>query len=278
MAGRQLFSGLALTIVLVAAAPQEARAGDIYLRFAVTGAMSAAGDQTTIKSTYNSQLSSRDSTDFSFGRGVSIDGAIGVALADHVALEVAAGYLYGVPLTVNKASAYTSSGSTTVSLEEDSGRMIRLVPAVVLNATVGSLLVYTRVGAAIGLPRVLVAEEETTNGVTTITEMEASGGLAFGFHAAAGVEFPLTQGLALMLEINHIGMSYKPQKASLVKQTENGVDTLGTLTTFDKEVVFTDSYTHAANEQPSKASPKEASSVRLPFSNVGFALGLQLAF
>ena len=69
MVGRQVLLGLALTFMLTAAAPQEARAGDIYLRFAATGAVTAAGDQVTLKSTYNSQLSSRELTDFSFEIG-----------------------------------------------------------------------------------------------------------------------------------------------------------------------------------------------------------------
>lgn len=267
---------LAALVALSLAMPVDAAASDVYARIAATGAASAAGEHMTVKSTYSDSLSSTERAEYSLGKGLSLDAAVGVALSPGISGEVSVGYLYG--LETLSESSMTLSGSTSINKDSVSGRMLRLQPAIAIRSQLAKTTVYGRFGVLLGLATALTHEEETEAGVVTVAEAELTGGFALGFTGAVGVELAVGDRVDLFAEAAYVGVSYQPTSASLVKYTENGADKLGSLTTRKKETEFQDSVTTDTSAQPNEGAAKLSPMVRIPFSNVGVGLGVKFRF
>lgn len=263
-------------VAVVAAASFPIDANAKYWRLAFGAATTAAGEQITTRSSYTSDFSSRERSDFSFGQGVSIDGAVGIEVGERVGLELAVGYLHGSATRSDSTSS--SSGSTSVSWVEQSGRALRFTPAVVVGGRLGKMTVQARIGAIVAVPWVLLHDEDTTDNATTVIEAELSGGVALGFCGAAGLLIPVSSNLSVLAEVTYQGMSYQPETGTLTSYTEDGVDKLGELTTRKKETTFSDSISSSYNTPPQEGVPDVGPSIRAPFSSVGLSVGLQMQF
>ena len=244
-----------------------------YLKFGGSAATAVAGEMITVRSTSTDSLDSTDRAFYSVGQGVSADGAVGFVIAEHFALELGVGYLYGL----NTVATYDGSfGSASYHWTDTvSGSLLRFTPAIVVSTELGAFSPYSRFGVVLGIARATHRSDDLDSGTTTVRESEFTGGLAVGLSGACGLDFAVSDRWSLFAELSFMAMSYSPTDGRVTVSTENGVDKLGTMTTREKEVEFRDSRVENTSSQPSEGMPDQSSSISIPFSNVGFGVGLK---
>lgn len=67
------------------------------------------------------------------------------------------------------------------------------------------------------------------------------------------------------------------KKGSMTKYTVNGVNQIGTLDIYDKEIEFVESYTENSTGPPNQNQANKTTKFFLPFSSIGINLGLHIS-
>ena len=71
---------LGATVLIFLLIPIDAPAVEVYARLGAGAAMSAAGEHITVKSSYSKEFSSSERAEFSLGKGLGVDAAVGLQL------------------------------------------------------------------------------------------------------------------------------------------------------------------------------------------------------
>ena len=142
----------------------------------------------------------------SWGAGLNLGAAIGAMFSEHVGAELGFSFLSGREYQV-------SSTDTLGALsEEASATMLRLIPALRISGG-EKTKVYSRIGFVLG---VSASWDETfagsIYGVPISGTATAEGGTAFGWTAAAGVSFSITDKSAFFAELYTINMNWAPEE------------------------------------------------------------------
>ena len=96
-----------------------------------------------------------------------------------------------------------------------------------------------------------------------------------GFHGAVGISFRFTDRIGVFAEFVANYQNYAPKKAVLKKDIANGVDQLPALPTSGKEIEYYTSYTSPSGPIDT-SKPQEQPKFYIPFSSVGFNIGLHI--
>ncbi len=166
--------------------------------------------------------------------------------------------------------------------------MVRISPSVIIAVGEGAIQPYAKAGLAFGTMGRLTEIDSYSNGydnfeTTTVSE----GGLAIGFCSAAGIK---TQGgslsffgeneennkMTFFAEIAMINQTWAPTKSIVTKFTVNKTDQLSTLTLYEKETDFVDSYTEAT--APDLNAVRQSTKNYLPMSSFGIYAGVRFTF
>ena len=209
------------------------------------------------------------------GTGFHLNIAAGYYVNKNIAVELGVKDFWGT----NIKSTYTTSGEggTLTDILRLRGMMVMVTPAVVLTTEMGKWDPYARFGMPIGIvPRVYEKQEQTGGNNTTIYEGVYKGGIPIGFNAALGVRYNISDNLDVYGEVNCNGINYSPKKYILKTYTENGVDELGTLSTYQKEVQFVRKYDDFENIPQDE--PRKQLKETFPFSNVELSVGINMRF
>jgi opacity protein-like surface antigen len=272
------FFVMALVISMMAGA---ASAQKMYLRLGLGGGVGLKqyegytwSDRTQTTSTNDLVIKS-----MGLGGGMNINLAFGYMFSDNVGIEFGVNEFIGLP----KKIEYTGTSSTDTYATEVklSGKMLQIVPAIVITPGLDKVNPYARLGMIIGILPVVTdkySSTDTYNPSLKVTHVEESktklyGGLALGFTAAAGAAFNLNEKLAFFGEVVFNGITYAPAKGKYTEWTEDGVDQLATATTKDKEWTFERKFD--ADETIPDGSPDKQPKMSLNFSNVALNVGIK---
>ncbi|HEV7231472.1 MAG TPA: hypothetical protein VGO45_09100 [Bacteroidia bacterium] len=153
--------------------------------------------------------------------------------------------------------------------------MLRIIPTVRLGFGEKKIHPYSRTGLIIGLP--IDVNLEYKNAADTSDQVVSlNGRISWGFLQTIGVRYELNERLSVSAEIWGILQSWAPHKATLITYTRNGNDRLSSLSTSEKEAVYSSSYSEPldSNGYPPAGQPAQNPKVYIPFSSMGFNLGL----
>lgn len=210
--------------------------------------------------------------DVNLGKGLNFGGTVGYMFNKQFGAEVAVDYLMG---SKTEAKILGSGGSLNQTL---SSRMIQIKPAFILSGGYSKINPYAKLGAIIGSGKITQGFELLVSDITE-AEVEAKGGLAFGFHAGIGLNFGLTPKLSLFGELNMNNLSYAPEEGKLTKYDVNGVSQLPTLDRDIKEYVYTNQNPYVSiggsSVTPDPNQPYRAPKTSYSYGTVGLNFGLK---
>lgn len=211
----------------------------------------------------------------SLGLGFDAGLNLGYMFNKNVGIELGASYLIGGK---NKFKYTYSDGTEEVFYKAS---MIRIIPAVVIAAGFETIDPYAKFGALIGFGSFKYESEGTyddafrsTMATEEVYKVKYKGGVAFGFYAALGANYNLSEKLALFAELNLESMSYAPTKGEITEYTIDGVDQLGSMDVKDKEWEFVKEINY--DENIPDTSPDKELKEKYPFSSIGLNLGVKI--
>jgi hypothetical protein len=206
----------------------------------------------------------------SLGKGMNFGAAVGYMFNKNIGAELGVSYLLGL-----KTKAITDhSPSITMDETTMAGRMLRINPAFVVAAGFDKVNPYAKFGVIVGIGSVINEFSYEDNIDKYYHKRIDNGGVAFGFNAAAGVMFNLSEMISIFGEANMVNLSYAPTKGTLKKDTYNGVDQMGFLTTRNKETEFVKSIDY--NDPTPDSEPRKVLREKYAFGSVGINVGVRI--
>jgi hypothetical protein len=207
----------------------------------------------------------------SFGKGINFGGAIGYMFTKNMGAELGLSYLIG-----GKSKSTGTYLDRTESSTYD-GKMLKINPSFIFTAGTGKFNPYAKMGLVVGFGSFnhdYSVTYKTDN--VNITSYKYNGGMALGFSSALGATYKLNNNLSLFGELNLISLSYSPEKGVVTKYTNNGTDLLPSMTMYDNEVDFVDSYTVNRTGTTDTTKPRQTIKVPFPFGSFGFNFGIRI--
>jgi hypothetical protein len=235
----------------------------------------------------NSYNTTYENVPLSLGKGFNFGGSVGYTFSDYLAVDLGVSYLIGGKTTGENISHRTEvlPGSTLI-YETTSSRtlysnMFRLMPTFVINPHFEKLNPYLKMGVAFGFGKMYSDYEYSSSSTNPVgpspfvesSKEEFTGGMAFGITTAIGVRYPVTEKLSVYLEANYMGMSYTPNKSSVIEFTQNGQDNLDQMPIYSQQTEYLNSYTEE-NLPIDYDQPRKTLKNSLPYSSMNFNFGV----
>jgi hypothetical protein len=219
------------------------------------------GGSSTTQTSFNSET-------VSFGEGADFGAYGGYMFMKNMGIELGVSYHMGVNNTLtNTSEEYTPPGVGTqiISTETEnfSGNMLRLIPAVRMQADDGHICPYVVFGGIIGLAPSATYNETYSNQGNVSQPFTFSGGYSFGFHGALGVKFIVSSDIAIFAECAVNYQEYVPAKGVEGSETVSYVKSY----TYGSASPYINNYTNTETEPQ----------VHLPFSSVGANAGILIS-
>jgi opacity protein-like surface antigen len=277
MKTKQLITGVALCGPLLVS---NVKAQGLYL-----GIGGGYGFPAAKEANYDRKVSlgsTSNTTDYtkvnlSLGKGVNAGFFVGYMFNKNLGAELGVSYLFGTKTTVLDEASGNNVSQKNENINK--GSMLRLTPTLKMMVGEGKLQPYMKIGMIVG-----VASKYTAEYIGTITNpggssssqeiYEYTGGVSLGFHGGLGINYALSEKLSLFGEIAGNYQNWAPTKGELVTFTNDGVDELPLLTTYEKEVEFSNELTINSNTPANPGSPDQGLKFYLPFSSIGINIGL----
>lgn len=213
----------------------------------------------------SSTETSFNSETVSLGKGVDFGAYGGYMFMKNMGIEIGVSYHAGINNTLtNTSEEYFYQGSAIVNTQTEnfSGNMLRLIPAVRIQAGDSHICPYIVFGGIIGLAPSATYNETFTSQGTTSQPTTFSGGYSFGFHGALGVKFMLSSDIALFAECALNYQDYIPAKSVQGSETIN----------------YVNSYTYNNSSTINNYTNTETQPLlHLPFSSLGVNAGIQIS-
>lgn len=237
---------------------------------------------------YSNTTSSATSTatnskSYSLGAGMSVGVYGGYMITNNIGFELGLSEKFNNSVTATNTSS-APLPSTDVYTEK--GSVFGFTPAIRLMTGSGKLKIYTVTGLIIGLPSATFEDNGThtmpIGGGGTVTNTSDvtytySGNVIIGFAGSLGAMYMLSDKIGVFAEITGDFEDWAPNEQLITTDTYNGADRLGSLTTSEKQTNYVSSYTTSTNTN-SPGSPTQAARVYLPFSSIGFNIGVYFTF
>lgn len=221
------------------------------------------GGSSTTQTSFNSET-------VSFGDGADFGAYGGYMLMKNMGIELGVSYHTGVNNTLtNTSEEYNYLGgtqTTNTATENFSGNMLRLIPAVRMQAGDGPICPYVVFGGIIGLaPSATYSVTYSSQGSTPqpgAQPISFSGGYSFGFHGALGIKFMVSPDIAIFAEFAVNYQDYIPAKS-----VDGGVTT-----NYASSLTYSTS-SSSNNNNTTLTEPL----IHLPFSTIGGNAGIQIS-
>lgn len=218
---------------------------------------------------------------FSLGRGYQVGALVGKEWTPHFATEIQGSYLQGHEFK----ETYQFEGDWnyySFYKYRHKGQMLRIIPTIKISTGGKIWNPFLKSGLSIGLFPGIVSNSfnESKSGENIIlTERleEISGGISFGYFGSAGVDFSFHSRWKISAEMVVLAQAYLPEKRTLTRYTENGEDILPQYSRFEKEYRFQKNFKRDGSTFD-KDKPTVISQIVLPFSSIGFQIGIRYNF
>lgn len=186
-----------------------------------------------------------------FGKGVSISGALGYNFSSYLAGEL--DLIYKLPVefeeTLQAVSSYTAKNTIT-------GSFFGFAPSFVISVPLDNVKPFMKLGLLVALP---VTEYEISDNEGNNAKGVFKGGVDFGLTGAAGILIPISDQISINAEIDFVSFNWKPDEVEVTDPDGN------------TEVIKLEDKWNSDDENSS--GPRF-----IPFSNLGFSAGIQLGF
>lgn len=191
----------------------------------------------------------------SFGSGVTINAAYGLALKGILGLDFEVGYLIGK----ENGSEWNYIDYPTYREEETrSVNGFSFTPSITFTAQEGKILPYTRFGPVLGTYKMKYAYSEKDIDYDYAYEEEYTGGITLGFKGSVGAIFNPTGKFQYFSEITFVSMNLAPKEGEITKDMQNGVSDLDDYSAEEKNFDFVDDYSYPSNGSYDRAKEKYA--------------------
>ncbi|MCX6258152.1 MAG: outer membrane beta-barrel protein [Bacteroidia bacterium] len=222
---------------------------------------------------YGTNSSTYQQVNASLGKGFTCEGTFGYMFNKYIGAELGVSYLSGAK---TKATQTYQDETDVYCL---SSNMLRINPSIVIACNFDKINPYAKFGLVLGCGSIFYDNNNTdSTGDVSVLKEKLYGGYALGLSSAVGITYKLCNKISLFAEINMVNLSYSPTKGKVTQSTDNGVDNLPNMTTYQKEIEFVDSYTNSSNTPPDVKSPNHVLKQYFPFGSFGATLGLRINF
>lgn len=221
----------------------------------------------------------------SLGKGLNFGLNLGYMFNSNIGIDLQCSYLLGDETSGESKDNFTYFNINYYDYEKESikSQMFRVNPSIIIASGFDKLDPYAKFGVILGFGSITynrLYEEYENNQLEhkKIVKWKMDGGMAFGISSALGLMYHISDLISVYGELNLVGMSYAPKKGVMTEYTVNGSDKLPNLTTYDKEIDFVDDITYDYDIPPSPAEPRKELKIYLPYSSIGFNIGVRFSF
>ena len=193
-----------LSILLAMGACQTAiaQSGAIAVRLDI-----GAGLPSGVSTIQNTSNGNTTIAPLSYGTGFNIALAGNYMFSDHIGAGLDLNYMIGYNTTSTDDGSSGGSSNTIVY----KGTLFAITPNIILSANADKINPYARFGIVIGLPSYSITTTETGPSFLSGANIDTySGGLALGWYAGFGIQFPLSDKLKLNVELFDRDLTYLP--------------------------------------------------------------------
>jgi hypothetical protein len=279
---KNYFTNKAMIILcMVFMVAHSSKGQNFYVKFSGGYGLGSSPDAFGMNnSSQTGNLETNTKVNLTLGTGVNVAGTLGYSFNENIGTELGVSYFMGSSSSFK--SSYSGSFSSESYSAELSGKMLMVVPSLVLSHTFNRIKPYAKFGLIVGLgsatikndyEEVDISNNDKDYGSTTT---KLSGGLALGLNSAIGISYEINDRISLFGELQNVNLNYSPKQGEVTKSSLNGVDNLSTLKPREIKTEFTDSYTIDRSQNPDENAPSKEISPNLPFSNIGFNLGITI--
>ena len=198
---KQIIVLICLTASIFTCQTSMAQSDGLSLRADIgVGLPSGVGTVTSVNNTITTV------SPYSLGSGFNI--AVGgyYMFSDHMGAGLDLNYMIGY----NTTSTY-KMGTPVTETYVSTGSLFAITPNVILSTNSGKINPYARFGIVIASASYQVKSTESSTGSSTGANIETyTGGMALGWYAGFGVQFPLSDKLKLNVELFDRDLSYAP--------------------------------------------------------------------
>ncbi len=257
--------------------PLWTHAQGFYARVAIGGGLGTNADYRLLfnQTVHEDGTYTLETVPVTMGTGGNISAAAGYLLTKNFGFELALSEMMGIAMKGTYVSELPGGWSETTRYY---GRMFMVIPSFVLTPALEKVNPYGRIGLIIGaFPQLYRTYEATRSSGVDYEEKTKEyyhGGLAMGVLLAMGVEFNLSDLIALTLELNYNGISYSPKKSIYKLYEQDYQDRLGDLSTYEKETTYVKEL-DLTTAPVDPDTPKKELRTNYSFSNVGVNFGVK---
>ena len=211
------------------------------------------------------------------GEGVYLRGTFGYNYNDFISFDFGFNYLQGRTLIYShKNDWFLFNGNDEYHSFQNINALIFSPQLLVRIPTKFKIKPYAKVGIAVS-PFIESNLQEYTLDILTEqkslrTERTMEGGTPLGFTTALGLNYDISDKIALLIDCNLLNMSYRPYKETITKFMVGNENLVNSLSLFERETIYVrtiEDYTIDEN------LPKKKLPISLPMSNISLNLGLQ---
>lgn len=214
----------------------------------------------------------------SFGAGLNSSINVGYMFGEHFGVDLGINYFLGSKVISSETN--TPVGFSKVTSHSN---QLRLIPSFVMS-TGGKLSLYTRAGFIFPTIGVTISElRGDFMGSTTEQDFETKGAFTVGYHGAFGGKYNVNDHISLFAEISGAYLRIKSKTRTQTKSTSNGVDILDMMTTYQKEINYTDelngnSNNYSINPNASGDSAREELATKSNYNGAFLNVGVKYYF
>gem|GEM_PF-6474197 len=229
----------------------------------------------------------------SYGKGFNPGIGVGYMITKYIGVELGANFLLGGK-TDAKINAPILNGNNVIGSSETSISSkavgITLYPAIKLMAPAYSKVSpYSRIGLAIpvwGKINTTIDTKATIPSGTSsdYTKRETKGQFTAGLHGALGVNYDISDNIALWGEVNGQMLNVWSKTQEVTEHKVNGTDMLNTENTYSKETTYVKEVNSSSNNSAynplgyDASKPKDVLREQVSFHNVGISIGASFKF
>ena len=249
-------------------------AQEAYVNIGLGYGINAASQTMQYTETLSSDtIATYKGTHGSLGKGLNFGVSVGYMFNKNVGAELGISYLKGSQIK----STYTDYTYIFTNLQTltTQANMLRITPTIVIATGEGTLCPYAKAGLVIGMIGKTTDKYTDNIGSYAYEETrESSGGVAIGFASALGLKIEGGH-MSIFGELAMISQSWAPTKNIMTESKYKGVDQLASMTTYQKETNYVDSYT--VTTTPDQNSPRQNTKQYLPMSSFGINIGVRIS-
>lgn len=220
-----------------------------------------------INGIYNISGSIVEAVPISLGDGLRIGAQYGRLFSDNIGVEFDVNY--------QKSGTVAIRNNQTNATIQNTG--IQINPNLFLNLALEKFNPYAKIGPVFAINTINIISTNTQPGATTIRDFNLTGDISIGISSTVGLSYDIGNNFNLFGEINLISMSYAPSKGQTTSYKVNGVEYLGQLSTFERDVNFVDKL-DMNNPITDPSLPQQSLKNNYPISSLSLLFGIRKFF